>query len=35
MKNIHPVSGAGISNQQPLEHESPPKTTRPGLAELP
>ena len=31
VKNVHPVSGAGIWNAQPLERESPPITTRPGL----
>ena len=30
-KKVHPVYGAGIRNLQPLEHESPPLTTRPRL----
>ena len=31
VKNVHPVYGAGIQTPQPLEHESPPITTRLGL----
>ena len=31
VKNVHPVYGAGIQTLRPLEHESPPITTRPGL----
>ena len=31
VKNVHSVYGAGIQTHDPLEHESPPITTRPGL----
>ena len=32
VKNVHPIYGAGIHTHEsrPLEHESPPITTRPG-----
>ena len=31
VKNVLSVYGTGIQNKQPLEHESPAVTTKPGL----